>query len=65
MSVLYYHIYNYHIYDYHIFDYHIYDKMLVCVMSAVKALLDKDFITQDGNAYIVYDQFFALWRLRQ
>ena len=35
------------------------------VMSAVKALLDKDFITQEGNAYIVYDQFFALWRLRQ
>ena len=35
------------------------------VMSAVKALLDKDFITQDGNAYMVYDQFFALWRLRK
>lgn len=35
------------------------------VMSSVKALLDKDFITKDGNAYMVYDQFFALWRLRQ
>ena len=35
------------------------------VMSAVKALLDKDFVTQDSNAYIIYDQFFALWRLRR
>ena len=35
------------------------------VTSAVKALLDKDFVTQDGSAYIVYDQFFALWRLRK
>lgn len=31
------------------------------VMSATKALLDKDFITQDRNAYLVYDPFFALW----
>lgn len=35
------------------------------VMSAVKALLDKDFVTQDGSTYLVYDHFFALWRLRQ
>lgn len=35
------------------------------VMSAVKALLDKDFITQEGSTYLVYDQFFALWLLRQ
>lgn len=34
------------------------------VMSAIKALLDKDFITQEGNTYFVYDQFFALWLLR-
>ena len=34
------------------------------VMSAAKALLDKDFITQDGDAYFVYDHFFALWLLR-
>ena len=34
------------------------------VMSAVKALLDKDFLTQDGEAYIPYDQFFALWLSR-
>ena len=35
------------------------------VMSAVKALLGKDFITQEGDAYSVYDQFFALWLLRR
>jgi AAA+ ATPase superfamily predicted ATPase len=35
------------------------------VMSAAKALLDKDFITQDGDAYFVYDHFFALWLLRR
>ena len=34
------------------------------VMAAVKALLDKDFITQEGDTYFVYDQFFALWLLR-
>ena len=34
------------------------------VMSAAKALLDKDFITQEQGAYMVYDQFFALWLLR-
>ena len=35
------------------------------VMSAAKALLDKDFITQEGDAYFIYDQFFALWLLRR
>ncbi len=34
------------------------------VMSAVKALLDKDFLTQEGDAYVPYDQFFALWLSR-
>jgi hypothetical protein len=34
------------------------------VMSAAKALLEKDFITQEQGAYIAYDQFFALWLLR-
>jgi len=31
------------------------------VTSAVKGLLDKDFITIDNNGYSAYDQFFALW----
>ena len=31
------------------------------VSSALKGLLDKDFITEDKNVYLVYDQFFALW----
>ena len=31
------------------------------VASAVKGLLDKDFITIDNNTYSAYDQFFALW----
>lgn len=34
------------------------------VMSALKALLDKDFVTQEDGAYIPYDQFFALWLQR-
>lgn len=34
------------------------------VMSALKALLDKDFVTQEDGAYAPYDQFFALWLLR-
>lgn len=34
------------------------------VASAVKALLDKDFVTQEKGVYRVYDLFFALW-LRQ
>lgn len=31
------------------------------VASAVKALLDKDFVTQEKGVYRVYDLFFALW----
>ena len=31
------------------------------VSSAVKGLLDKEFITLDRNVYSVYDQFFVLW----
>lgn len=31
------------------------------VVSAVKGLLEKDFITQDKNVYKVYDKFFQLW----
>ncbi|MDE5999743.1 MAG: ATPase [Bacteroidaceae bacterium] len=34
------------------------------VMSALKALLDKDFVTQEDGAYMPYDQFFALWLQR-
>ena len=35
------------------------------VSSAVKSLLDKDFITNDKGAYSVYDKFFLLWLSRQ
>lgn len=31
------------------------------VNSAVKGLLEKDFITLEDDAYIVYDRFFDLW----
>jgi hypothetical protein len=31
------------------------------VVSAVKGLLEKDFITQTDNTYYVYDRFFQLW----
>ena len=31
------------------------------VVSAVKGLLEKDFITQDDNVYSIYDRFFQLW----
>lgn len=31
------------------------------VVSAVKGLLEKDFITQTDNIYYVYDRFFQLW----
>ena len=34
------------------------------VMSAAKALLEKDLITQERGTYSVYDQFFALWLRR-
>ena len=35
------------------------------VRSAVKALLEKDFITQEDGAYVVYDKFFDLWLLHR
>lgn len=35
------------------------------VVSAVKGLLEKDFITQDNNTYYVYDQFFQMWLERE
>lgn len=35
------------------------------VVSAVKGLLEKDFITQNKNTYKVYDQFFQLWLERE
>ena len=31
------------------------------VNSALKGLMEKDFITTDKNVYSVYDQFFTLW----
>lgn len=31
------------------------------VSSAIKGLLEKEFITVDKNVYTVYDQFFVLW----
>ena len=31
------------------------------VVSAIKGLLEKDFITQTDNVYSVYDRFFQLW----
>lgn len=31
------------------------------VVSAVKGLMEKDFITQTDNTYYVYDRFFQLW----
>jgi hypothetical protein len=35
------------------------------VVSALKALLDKDFVTSENGAYMAYDQFFAFWLLRK
>ena len=35
------------------------------VTAAVRALLDKDFITLDKGTYTVYDPFFALWITRR
>ncbi len=35
------------------------------VASAVKSLLDKDFITNEMGTYSVYDKFFLLWLGRQ
>lgn len=34
------------------------------VQSALKGLLEKDFITREGNTYQVYDRFFAEWLKR-
>ena len=31
------------------------------VVSAVKGLLEKDFITQTNHVYYVYDRFFQIW----
>ena len=31
------------------------------VNSALKGLLEKDFVTMDKNMYCVYDHFFVLW----
>lgn len=35
------------------------------VNSALKGLLEKDFITQQGDAYVVYDKLFDLWIKRE
>jgi len=35
------------------------------VMSATKGLLEKDFITHENGAFMVYDPFFALWMQRK
>lgn len=35
------------------------------VLSAVKGLLEKDFVTQDKGTYWVYDQIFVLWMKRK
>lgn len=35
------------------------------VMAAIRGLLDKDLITIENGAYMVYDQFFGLWLQRQ
>lgn len=35
------------------------------VVSGVKGLLEKDFITQDKNVYKIYDKFFQLWLERE
>ncbi len=31
------------------------------VVSAVRGLMEKDFITYDRNEYYVYDYFFPIW----
>ena len=31
------------------------------VVSAVRGLLEKDFVTQDDSTYYIYDRFFQLW----
>ena len=39
-------------------DYPIWDKS--CIFAG-KLLIQKDFITQEKSAYMVYDPFFGLW----
>ena len=34
------------------------------VQSALKGLLEKDFVTKEGAYYMVYDCFFSLWLRR-
>lgn len=34
------------------------------VQSALKGLLEKDFVTQEANSYQIYDRFFGLWLQR-
>lgn len=31
------------------------------VQSALRQLMEKEFVTNEGDAYIVYDRFFGLW----
>ena len=35
------------------------------VVSAVKGLLEKDFITHENGVYKIYDKFFQLWLERE
>lgn len=35
------------------------------VISAVKGLLEKDFVTKENDEYFVYDHFFLLWLQKQ
>ena len=35
------------------------------VVSAVKGLMEKDFITQENNEYYVYDYFFPVWLVKK
>jgi len=35
------------------------------VLSAIKGLLEKDLITQEDGAYLVYDRLFSLWLTRR
>lgn len=37
---------------------------LKAVQSALKGLLEKDFVTKEGAYYMVYDRFFSLWLRR-
>ena len=36
-------------------------KSASTVQSALRQLMEKEFITKEGDAYIVYDRFFGLW----